>query len=257
MGGSKVEGSRMGGSRMGGSRMGGSKIEGSRMGGSRMGGSRMGGSRMAGSRMGGSRMAGSRMEGSMMLDQGIPVMEVQPSFAGTQPNMSGNPTKIILNEDEMTIEGVRFIEKKTLKNDGNQSYVTHSRTIGEAVYEVVATVQNGAFTQFDVHTNLGNEEEIFMMEEMWMNVWPQDEPGFPEGSMVQPPTAGMDGSRMGGSRMGGSRMGGSRMGGSRMGGSRMGGSRMGGSRMDGSKGGEGSKMDGSVMPLPPMKLPGQ
>merc|ERR1719436_1560581 len=141
-------------------------MEGSRMEGLRMTGSRMGGSRMEGSRMTGSRMGGSSMEGSMMPYQGS-MMETQPSLAAIQQNIPGNPTKIILNEDEMTINGIRLIEKKTLKNEGHQSYITHSRTMGEAVYEVVATVQNGAFTQFDVHTNLEGEEEVFNMEMMW------------------------------------------------------------------------------------------
>jgi len=238
----------MGGSRMGGSRMGGSRMDGSRMGGSRMGGSRMGGSRMAG--MGGSRMGGSRMSGSIMPNQGSMMMAPQPSFVAPSTNISGNPTKIILNEDEMMVEGVRFIEKKTLKNDENQTFITHSRTIGDAVYEVVATVQNGAFTQFDVNTNLESEEEIYMMEQMWVQVWPVEDPGMIEGSMVPLATVGMGGSRMGGSRMGGSRMGGSRMGGSRMAGSRMGGSRMAGSRV----GAGGSRSAASGLP---MKLPGQ
>jgi len=170
----EIGGSRMGGSRMGGSRMAGSRMGGSRMEGSRMGGSRMGGSRMGGSRMGGSRMGGSRMGGTIMQNQGS-IMGPQPSFVAPQTNIPGNPTKIVMNEDEMMVEGVRFIEKKTLKNDGNQTYITHSRTIGDAVYEVVATVQNGAFTQFDVHTNLENEEEIYMMEQMWVSVWPVEE----------------------------------------------------------------------------------
>merc|ERR1711981_1381260 len=189
-----------------------------------MGGSRMGGSRMGGSRMGGSRMAGvggSRMGGSIMPNQGSMMMSPQPSFVDPSTNISGNPTKIILNEDEMMVEGVRFIEKKTLKNDGNQTYITHSRTIGDAVYEVVATVQNGAFTHFDVHTNLENEEEIYMMEQMWVSVWPVEEPGMIEGSMMPLASAGMTGSRMAGSRMAGSRIAGSRIGGSRMNGSRV------------------------------------
>ena len=257
MGGSRMGGSRMGGSRMGGSRMGGSRMGGSRMGGapmagSRMGGSRMagmGGSRMGGSRMGdlgGSRMGGSRMGGTMMPNQGSMMMATQGQAASPQPTIPGNPTKTILNEDEMVIEGTRFIEKKTLRNDGNLSYITHSRTIGDAVYEVVATVQNGTFIQFDVHTNLENEEEIYTMEQMWISVWPVEDPGMIGGSMMALPADGMGGSRMGGTMMAGSRMGGSRMGGSRMGGSRMGGSRMGGSRMGGSRMG-GSRMGGSRM----------
>jgi len=239
-------GSRMGGSRMGGSRMGGSRMGGSRMGGSRMGGSRMGGSRMA--TMGGSRMVGmggSRMGGSIMPTQGSMMMGTQQAFGAPQTNIPGNPSKIILNEDEMMIEGVRFIEKKTLKNDGIQSYITHSRTIGDAVYEVVATIQNGVFVQFDVNTNLENEEEIYMMEQMWLNVWPVEEPAMAGGSMMPLASAGMGGSRMMGSRMEGSRMGGSRMAGSRIAGSRMAGSRVaGGSRMAASN-------------ALPMKLPGQ
>merc|ERR1712018_907818 len=205
----------MGGSRMGASRMGGSRMGGSRMGGSRMGGLRMGRSRMA--NMGGSRMGGfdgSRMGGSIMPPQGSMMMGTQQSFATPQMNVPGNPSKIILNEDEMLIEGVRFIEKKTLKNDGIQTYLTHSRTIGEAIYEVVATFQNGVFVQFDVHTNLENEEEIYMMENMWMNVWPAEDPLMAGGSMMPIASVGMGGSRMAGSRMAGSRAadaGGSRM----------------------------------------------
>jgi len=222
MGGSRMGGSRMGGSRMGGSRMGGSRMGGSRMGGSRMGGSRMGGSRMGGSRMGGSRMAGlggSRMGGSMMPTQGSMMLGTQQTFGAPQPNIPGNPSKIILNEDEMIIEGMRFAEKKTLKNDGNLTYLTHSRFMAESVYEVIATVQNGVFIQFDVNTNLETEEEVFQMEQIWLQFWPADEQNMIGGSMMPNPSAGMAGSRMAGSRMAGSRMAGSRVadaGGSRM-----------------------------------------
>ena len=228
---------------MGGSRMAGSKMDGSRMGGT-MGGSRMGGgSRMA---IGGSRMDGTRMEGSMIQEQSmLPFM--QPHIQTGNGPIPGNPKKAIMNQDEMTVEGVRFVETKSLKIEGNITYITHSRRIGEAVYEIEATVENGVFTMFDVHTNLEDEREIYDMESMWIEVWPSmDDVAMPEGSMMPLASNGMGGSRMGGSRMGGSRMGGSRMGGSRLGGSRMGGSRMGGSRMGGSRMG-GSRMGGSRM----------
>ena len=68
----------------------------------------MGGSRMVG-------MGGSRMGGSIMPTQGSMMMGTQQAFGAPQTNIPGNPSKIILNEDEMMIEGVRFIEKKTLK----------------------------------------------------------------------------------------------------------------------------------------------
>jgi len=233
--------------------MGGSRMGGSRMGGSRMGGSRMGGSRMA--NMGGSRMAGldgSRMGGSMTQTQGDMEMGTQQTFGAPQNAAAGKSSKIILNEDEILIEGVRFVEKKTLKNDGYQTYLTHSRTIGEADYEVIATVQNGEFVQFDVNTNLENEEEIYMMEQMWVGVWPTEDQLIGGASMMQVPSAGMTGSKMVGSRMAGSRMAGSKMAGSRMAGSKMAGSRMAGSKMAGSRmagsravNAEGSKMAAS------------
>jgi len=240
MGVSRLGGSRMGGSRMGGSRMGGSRIDGSRMCGSRMGGSRMGGSSMEG-------LDGSRMGGSMMPTQGSMMVGTQQTFGAPQPNIPGNPSKIILNEDEMLIEGMRLVEKKSLKTDGNLTYLTHSRSMGPAVYEVIATVQNGAFIQFDVNTNLETEEDVFGMEVAWLQLWPADEQDMVGGSMMPNPSAGMAGSRMAGSRMAGSRMAGSRITGSRMAGSRMAGSRAadaGGSRMAASN-------------ALPMKLPGQ
>ena len=79
---------------------------------------------------------------------------------------------------------------------------------------------------------------------MWVSVWPVEEPGMIEGSMMPPASAGMVGSRMAGSRMAGSRMAGSRMAGSRIGGSRMNGSRV----------AAGSRMVASGLPD---KLPGQ
>jgi len=245
MGGSRMGGSRMGGSRMGGSRMGGSRMGGSRMGGSRMGGSRMGGSRMGGSRMGGSRMeglGGSRMEGAMMPTQGSMMLGTQQTFGPPQSNIPGHPGKVILNDDQMMINGTLFVEKRTLKNDGNLTYLTHSRSMGEAIYEVIATVQNGEFTQFDVNTNLETEEEIFGMEQIWLEFWPPEGQDMVEGSMMPTPSAGMAGSRMAGSRMAGSRMAGSRMAGSRMAGSK-------------AAGADGSKMAASN--ALPMKLPGQ
>jgi len=262
MGGSRMGGSRMGGSRMGGSRMGGSRMGGSRMGGSRMGGSRMGGSRMGGSRMGGSRMGGSGMEGlggsrmggSIMPTEGSMMPDPQQAFGAPQPNSQGGPSKIILNEDELLIDGTSFVEKKTLKNDGNLTYLTHSRFIADAIYEVIATVQNGAFIQFDVNTNLETEEEIYEMEQTWQLVWPADFENMVggSGSKMATPSAGMAGSRMAGSRMAGSKMAGSRMAGSRMAGSRMAGSRMAGSKAADAGG---SKMAASN--ALPMKLPGQ
>ena len=90
------------------------------------------------------------------------------TFGAPQPNIPGNPSKIILNEDEMLIEGQRFVEKKTLKNDGNLTYLTHSRSMADATYEVIATVQNGAFIQFDVNTNLETEQDVFEMELIWL-----------------------------------------------------------------------------------------
>jgi len=74
-----------------------------------------------------------------------------------------------------------------------------------------------------------------MMEQMWLNVWPIEEPAIAGGSMMQLASAGMGGSRMMGSRMAGSRIAGSRMAGSRV---------AGGSRMAASN-------------ALPMKLPGQ
>merc|ERR1712224_844700 len=182
-----------------------------------MGGSRMGGSRMGGSRMGGSRMAGlggSRMGGSIVPTQGSMMLGPQQTFGAPQPNIPGNPSKIILNEDEMLIEGMPFVEKKTLKNDGNLTYLSHSRSIADAIYEVIATVQNGVFIQFDVNTNLETEEEIYGMEQTWLSVWPAEEQNMIGGSMMPTPSAGMAGSRMAGSRMAGSKVadvGGSRM----------------------------------------------
>merc|ERR1711981_509177 len=104
--------------------MGGSRMAGSRMGESRMAGSRMGGSKMAGAQMGqGSRMGGPRMGGSMMQGQSMmPLM--QPRVQTANIPIPGNPTKSIMNEDEMTVEGVRFVEKKTLKIEGNTTYIT-------------------------------------------------------------------------------------------------------------------------------------
>merc|ERR1711983_228043 len=99
-------------------------------------------------------MGGSRMGGTMMPTQGSMMMGTQQTFGAIQPNVPGNPSKIILNEDEMEINGILFIEKKTLKNDGNLTYLTHSRSMADAIYEVIATVQNGVFLQFDVNTNL-------------------------------------------------------------------------------------------------------
>merc|ERR1719167_171621 len=107
------------------------------MGGSRMGGSRMGGSRMGGSKMGGSRIetiegsrmvgvGGSRIGGSIVPTQGSMVLRTQQEFGALHPSILGNPSKTIVNEDEISIEGERFVEKKTLKNDGNQTYLTHS-----------------------------------------------------------------------------------------------------------------------------------
>merc|ERR1712224_779832 len=172
-----------------------------------MGGSRMGGSRMGGSRMGGSRMAGlggSRMGGSIVPTQGSMMLGPQQTFGAPQSNIPGNPSKIILNEDEMLINGTRFVEKKTLKNDGNLTYLTHSRSMGDAIYEVIATVQNGVFIQFDVNTNLETEEEIFGMEQLWLEFWPAEGQNMVGGSMMPIPSAGMAGSRMAGSRMAGS-----------------------------------------------------
>merc|ERR1719430_512752 len=159
------------------------------------------------------------------------------TFGAPQPNIPGNPSKIILNEDEMLINGTCFVEKKTLKNDGNMTYLTHSRAIADAIYEVIATVQNGVFIQFDVNTNLGTEEEIYDMEQTWLSVWPAEEQNMIGGSMMPTPSAGMAGSRMAGSRIAGSRMAGSRMAGSKV-------ADAGGSRMAASN-------------ALPMKLPGQ
>jgi len=212
------------------------------------GGSRMGGSRMGGSRMEG--LGGSRMEGAMMPTQGSMMLGTQQTFGPPQSNIPGNPGKVILNDDQMMINGTLFVEKRTLKNDGNLTYLTHSRSMGEAIYEVIATVQNGEFTRFDVNTNLETEEEIFGMEQIWLEFWPPEGQDMVEGSMM--PTPSMAGSRMAGSRMAGSRMAGSRMAGSRMAGSRMAGSRMAGSKAAGA---DGSKMAASN--ALPMKLPGQ
>jgi len=232
---------------MGGSRMGGSRIGGSRMGGSRMGGSKMGGSRIEtieGSRVIG--LGGSKMGGSILPTQGSMVLGTQKEFGPLQPSIPGNPSKTIVNEDEMSIEGVRFVEKKTLKNDGNLTYLTHSRAIAEVIYEVTATVQNGMFVQFDVNTNLKTEKEISEMEEMW-GLWPGEEQNMVGGSMM--PIAAPE---KAGSRMAGSRMAGSRMAGSKIAGSTMEGSRMVGSRVE-NAGGSKTAASNAL----PVKLPGQ
>jgi len=243
----------MGGSRMGGSRMGGSRMGGSRMGGSRMGGSKMGGSRIEtieGSRMVG--VGGSRIGGSIVPTQGSMVLRTQQEFGALQPSILGNPSKTIVNEDEISIEGERFVEKKTLKNDGNQTYLTHSRAIGPAIYEVTATMQNGVFVQFDVNTNLKSEKDIFDMENMWVEFWPGEEKNMVGGSMMPIAAPEIAGSRIAGSRMAGSKMAGSRMAGSRIAGSRTEGSRMAGSRVENAGG---SRMAASN--ALPMNLPGQ
>merc|ERR1712198_296212 len=206
----------MGGSGMGGSRMGGSRIGGSRMGGSRMGGSKMGGSRIEtieGSRM--KDLGGSKMGGSIVPTQGSMVLGTQQEFGALQPSIPGNPSKTIVNEDVKSVEGVRFVEKKTLRNDGNLTYLTHSRAIAEVIYEVTATVQNGVYVQFDVNTNLKTEKEISEMEELWVNLWPGEEQNMVGGSMMPIAAPEKAGSRMAGSRMAGSRIAGSRMVGSR------------------------------------------
>jgi len=218
------------------------------MGGSRMGGSRMGGSRMGGSKMGGSRietiegsrmedLGGSKMGGSIVPTQGSMVLGTQQEFGALQPSIPGNPSKTIVNEDVRSIEGVRFVEKKTLRNDGNLTYLTHSRAIAEVIYEVTATVQNGVYVQFDVNTNLKTEKEISEMEELWVNLWPGEEQNMVGGSMMPIAAPEKAGSRMAGSRMAGSRIAGSRMVGSR------------------EENAEGSKTAASN--ALPMKLPGQ
>merc|ERR1712198_610357 len=207
----------MGGSGMGGSRMGGSRIGGSRMGGSRMGGSKMGGSRIEtieGSRM--EDLGGSKMGGSIVPTQGSMVLGTQQEFGALQTSIPGNPSKTIVNEDVRSIEGVRFVEKKTLWNDGNLTYLTHSRAIAEVIYEVTATVQNGMYVQFDVNTNLKTEKEISEMEEMWVNLWPGEEQNMVGGSMMPIAAPEKAGSRMAGSRIASSRMERSRMVGSRV-----------------------------------------
>merc|ERR1712198_42516 len=207
---------------MGGSGMGGSRIGGSRMGGSRIGGSRMGGSKMGGSRIEtieGSRMkdlGGSKMGGSIVPTQGSMVLGTQQEFGALQPSIPGNPSKTIVNEDVRSIEGVRFVEKKTLRNDGNLTYLTHSRAIAEVIYEVTATVQNGVYVQFDVNTNLKTEKEISEMEELWINLWPGEEQNMVGGSMMPIAAPEKAGSRMAGSRIASSRMERSRMVGSRV-----------------------------------------
>merc|ERR1712198_390760 len=207
----------MGGSGMGGSRMGGSRIGGSRMGGSRMGGSKMGGSRIEtieGSRM--EDLGGSKMGGSIVPTQGSMVFGTQQEFGALQPSIPGNPSKTIVNEDVRSIEGVRFVEKKTLRNDGNLTYLSHSRAIAEVIYEVTATVQNGVYVQFDVNTNLKTEKEISEMEELWVNLWPGEEQNMVGGSMMPIAAPEKAGSRMAGSRIASSRMERSRMVGSRV-----------------------------------------
>merc|ERR1712198_731281 len=169
----------------------------------------------------------------MVPTQGSMVLRTQQEFGALQPSILGNPSKTIVNEDEISIDGVRFVEKKTLKNDGNQTYLTHSRAIGEAIYEVTATVQNGVFVQFDVNTNLKSEKDIFEMENLWVDMWPGEEQNMAGGSMMPIAAPEIAGSRIAGSRMAGSKMAGSKMAGSRMAGSRIPGSRREGSRMAG------------------------
>ena len=116
----------------------------------------------------------------------------QLTFGAPQTNIPGNPSKVILNEDEMMIEGVRFIEKKSLKNEGIKSYITHSRTIGAALYEVVATIQNGVFVQFDVNTNLESKEQIDIIEQLWSNLWRDDKSCLPRGSVGNRSSSGSE-----------------------------------------------------------------
>lgn len=237
-GGSALSGSRMAagmngssmmagtGSRMmvgGGSRMGGSQMAagmGSRMGGSRVGigGSQMGGG--MGSRMGGSRLGtGTALINSpttSMLDLG---QQQQANITGP-----GNPTKTVVNEDEMTVQGIHFVERKELIDDGIQSIVKHARMIDDSTYEVVATMQGGNITDINVNTNLEDEEDVYMMEQLWYNLWGYGDEQQQYGGLPNQGSAMI----MGGSRMtGGSQMSagmGSRMiasGGSRMVGSQM------------------------------------
>merc|ERR1719510_2204925 len=145
----------------------------------------MGGSRMTygmGSRMtAGTQMAagmGSVMEGSGM---GTGTALINKSsmiglnqFGGTG-RIPGNPTKAIVNEDEMTVQGIHFVERKELLNDGIQSIVKHSRMIDDSQYEVVATIQDGQLSDLNVNTNLEDEEEVYMMEQLWYGMWGYDE----------------------------------------------------------------------------------
>merc|ERR1719167_476899 len=188
----------------------------------------------------------------MVPTQGSMVLRTQQEFGALLPSIRGNPSKTIVNEDEISIEGVRFVEKKTLTKDGNQTYLTHSRAIGEAIYEVTATVQNGVFVQFDVNTNLKSEEEIYEIEKLWVELWPGEEQNMVGGSMMPIAAPEIAGSRIAGSRMVGSKMAGSKKAGSRIAGSRMEGSRMAGSRVENA---EGSRMAASN--ALPMKLPSQ
>ena len=75
--------------------------------------------------------------------------------------------------------------------------------MADATYEVIATVQNGAFIQFDVNTNLETEQDVVEMELILLQFWPADEQNLVRGSMMPNPSAGMAGSRMAGSRMAG------------------------------------------------------
>ena len=115
----------------------------------------------------------------------------QPSLLIGRSDISGSriPTKVVVNEDEMTVNGVRFVERKELTNDGIQSFITHSRTIGDATYEVVAVVRDGNLVDLNIHTNL-EEEDIYFMQQMWTQAWLSDEQEQPLGSAGFPSYGG-------------------------------------------------------------------